>query len=156
MTPQMYLLQKLFHFSRESNGIHIQRLCFGFILKGLIRGCTYSTHQEVLVLGVEPEPNLVVVLKWLWFCLFGLGVTQKSKQNQSHLSTTQLWFSFWFCLIINFYKCVSKLRYQNCVDLSTTSRCGSVCSVSSNKEIRVRARTQTELATEPECVLKQL
>ena len=29
-----------------------------------------------------------------------------------------------------------------------------VGSVSSNKEIRARARTQTELATEPECVLK--
>ena len=26
------------------------------------RGRTYSTHQKVLVLGVEPEPNLVVVL----------------------------------------------------------------------------------------------
>ena len=55
-----------------------------------------------------------------------------------------------------FYKCVSKLSYQNHVDLSTTSRCGSVCSVCSNKEIRARARTQTQLATEPEYVLKQL
>ena len=95
------------------------------------RDRTYRTHQEVLVLV--------------------LGVKQKSKQNQSHLSTTWLWFSFWFCLIINFYKCVSKLSYQNFVDLSTTSRFGSV---SSHKEIRARARTQTELATEPEYVLK--
>ena len=43
-----------------------------------------------------------------WFCFFGLGVTEKSKQNLSLLSTTWLWFTFWFCLIINFYKCVSK------------------------------------------------
>ena len=73
-----------------------------------IRGCTYSTHCEVLVLvlGVEPEPNLVVVLKQLGSV----------------------------CLV---------------VDLCTNSMCGSVCSVSSNKEIRAIDRTQIE----PECVL---
>ena len=34
-------------------------------------------------------------------------MTHKSKQNQTHLSTTWLWFSFWYCLTIKFYKCVS-------------------------------------------------
>ena len=63
-------------------------------------------------------------------------------------------FKYNLALVLGFYKCVSELSYQNCVDLSTTSRCGSVCSVSSNKEIRARAGTKTELATEPECVLK--
>ena len=48
------------------------------------RGHTYSTHHEVLFLdlGVEPEPNLLVVLKWLWFCLFSCVTPKLNKQNQ--------------------------------------------------------------------------
>ena len=49
------------------------------------RGRTYSTHHEVLFLdlGVEPEPNLVVVLKWLWFCLLLCVIPKPNKQNLS-------------------------------------------------------------------------
>ena len=76
----------------------------------VIRGRTYSAHHVVLVSRSRTRTKPCGCTLKTWFCLLGLGMTHKSKQNQSHLSTTWLWFSFWFCLIINFYKCVSKLK----------------------------------------------
>ena len=52
---------KSFHLSGPKFDIAAEMFC---VVEFSIRGRTYSTHQEVLVLvlGVETEPNLVVVL----------------------------------------------------------------------------------------------
>ena len=94
--------------------------------------------------GLDSDTERCGMLKMLEFIL-----SAPLQQNQSHLSTTWLWFYLWFCSVINFNKCVTKLSYQNWCVLSTTSSLGSV---SSFKLTRTKARTQTE----QECVLKRL
>ena len=98
--------------------------------------------------GINDEKFNVPIEFVLSAPLLRFWFKQNSRQNQSHLSTTWLWFYLWFCLVINFNKCVPKLSYQNWFVLRTTSNLGSV---SSCKLIRAKAKTQTE----PECLLKK-